>query len=474
VHHTNTFEVTPLTIELTTREDLINTLHLAAELEHNLMCQYLFAAYSMKRATSEGLDEVQLEKTRGWGALMTLVARQEMEHMGLALNLLSAIGGTPYFRRPNFPQRKERYGQLGIKSELTRFSKETIHRFQDFESPHPPPGPEFCSTRGISREELRAQLLAPQVFTQRETSAQASAAKNEQPREIEFTSVQDLYMSLAAGFVNVAEKIGEKRLFTGDVKAEIWGGPNTPYGEGSMDDLSQYGLDLIQVVDLKSAIDAIVEIIEQGEGILAPPDYIEHTHYCIYTNMLQEMQDEKRGFDAARPVVRNPLTRMHPDITAPGEVNIITRPETRELANLFNLTYELMLMMLLFLYGSSRKTKNERVDLMNAIFFPLMTMFIRPLSETLTQLPAFKDKKGNAGPGFELSQDMLVLPQPEDTWGEFQRYFDILAWQFDHLWIYELRPAEDKIIKRLRYMAENMRRLADDWRTHWKNVGRGD
>lgn len=467
-----------MTIELTTREDLINTLHLAAELEHNLMCQYLFAAYTMKRATSEGLDEVQLEKTRGWGALMTLVARQEMEHMGLVLNLLSAIGGTPYFQRPNFPQRKERYGKLGIKSELTRFGKETILRFQGFEAPHPEPGPEFCSTRGVAREDIRAQLLAPQVFTQRSAPAQASAAKESaqetQASEIEFTSVQDLYVSLAAGFVNVVEKIGEKKLFIGDVKAEIWGGPNTPYGEGSMDDLSQYGLDLIQVVDLKSAIDAIVEIVEQGEGILAPPDYIEHTHYCIYTNMLEEMQDEKRNFDAARPVVRNPLTKMHPDITAPNEVNIITRPETREIANLFNLTYETMLLMLLFLYSSSRKTKTERVDFMNAIFFPLMTMFIRPLSEILTQLPAFKDKKGNAGPGFELSKDILALPKPEDTWGEFQRYFDILAWQFDNLWIYQLRPAEDNIIKRLRYMAENMRRLSDDWRAHWKNVGRGE
>jgi Ferritin-like len=467
----------PLAIELTTREDLISTLHLAAELEHNLMCQYLFAAYSMKRSTSEGLDEVQLEKARGWGALMTLVARQEMEHMGLVLNLLTAIGGTPYFQRPNFPQRKERYGRLGIKSELTRFGKETILRFQDFEAPHPAPGPEFCAARGVSREEIRAQLLAPQVFTQRAAPAQASAVKGvaqeAPPPEIEFTSVQDLYESLAAGFVNVAEKIGEKNLFVGDVNAEIWGGPNTPYGEGSMDDLSQYGLDLIQVVDLKSAVDAIVEIIEQGEGIKAPPEYIEHTHYCIFTDMLGEMTGEKRGFDAARPVVRNPLTKMHPDITAPGEVNIITRPETREIAGLFNLTYELMLLMMLYLYGSSR-TKNERVDFMNAIFFPLMTMFIRPLSEALTQLPAFKGKRGNAGPGFELSQDRLVLPKPEETWSEFQKYFDILTWQFDHLWIYELRPADDPVVKRLRYMAENMRRLADDWRAHWKNVGRGE
>ena len=469
--------MTPLTIELTTREDLINTLHLAAELEHNLMCQYLFAAYSMKRSTSEGLSQVQLEKTRGWGALMTLVARQEMEHMGLVLNLLTAIGGTPYFQRPNFPQRKSRYGRLRIKSELTRFDKETIRRFQGFEAPHPEPGPEFCATRGLAREEIRALLVAPQTFTQRPAAmARAAAAKDApaQPHEIEFTSIQDLYLSLAAGFKTVAERVGEQNLFNGDVKAEIWGGPGTPYGEGSMDDLSQYGLDLIQVVDLKSAIDAIVEIVEQGEGLLAPPDYIEHTHYCIYTEMLKEMQDEKPDFDAARAVVRNPLTRMHPDITAPKEVNIITRPETREIASLFNLTYETMLLMMLYLYGSSPKTMTERVDFMNAIFFPLMTMFIRPLSETLTQLPAFKDKRGNAGPGFELSKDVLVLPPPADVWGEFQKYFDILAHQFDHLWIYELRPADDEIVKRLRYMAENMRRLRDDWRAHWKNVGRGE
>jgi hypothetical protein len=57
------FKAALVTIELTTREELISTLHLAAELEHNLMYQYLFAAYTMKRATGEGLTEVQLEKT---------------------------------------------------------------------------------------------------------------------------------------------------------------------------------------------------------------------------------------------------------------------------------------------------------------------------------------------------------------------------------------------------------------------------
>jgi hypothetical protein len=429
------------------------------------MCQYLFAAYTLKRSTSEGLDEVQLETTRGWGSLITLVARQEMEHMGLVLNLLSSIGGTPYFRRPNFPQNTKRYGKLGIKSALTRFDRDTILRFQDFEAPHPEPAHGFCSAQGVGREEIRALLLAPQAAPQ---TAAARRTKTAPPSEIEFTSVQDLYQSLAAGFTNVADAIGEKNLFNGDFSSEIWGGPNAPYAQGSMDDLNQYGLDLIQVVDLNSAYNAITEIIEQGEGILAPPDYIQHTHYCIFTNMLEQMG----GFDAARPVVDNPLTRMHPDITAPREVNIITRPETREIASLFNLTYEVMLLLMLYLYGNRRKTQSQSVALMNAIFFPLMTMFIRPLSEILTQLPAFKDKSGNAGPGFELSQEFIGLPPPEETWGEFQRYFDILSWQFNNLWIYELRPQNDPVVERLRYMAENMVRLADDWRANWQNIGR--
>ena len=41
----------PLSVEH--RGQLIFLLREAAELEHGIMCQYLFAAYSMKRSTSE-------------------------------------------------------------------------------------------------------------------------------------------------------------------------------------------------------------------------------------------------------------------------------------------------------------------------------------------------------------------------------------------------------------------------------------
>jgi hypothetical protein len=42
-------------IQVNTRDELIYLLTEAAELEHSLCCQYLFAALSLKRDVSEGL-----------------------------------------------------------------------------------------------------------------------------------------------------------------------------------------------------------------------------------------------------------------------------------------------------------------------------------------------------------------------------------------------------------------------------------
>src|SRR5437899_12945909 len=43
------------------REALIDMLRQAAELEHGIMCQYLFAAFSLKQRADEGLTPEELE-----------------------------------------------------------------------------------------------------------------------------------------------------------------------------------------------------------------------------------------------------------------------------------------------------------------------------------------------------------------------------------------------------------------------------
>ena len=56
----------PHRITIEHRDALIYMLGEAAELEHAIMCQYLFAAFSLKSSTDEGIDERQLQHIEKW------------------------------------------------------------------------------------------------------------------------------------------------------------------------------------------------------------------------------------------------------------------------------------------------------------------------------------------------------------------------------------------------------------------------
>src|SRR5215216_3087434 len=91
------------------REALIYMLCEAAELEHGIMCQYLFAAFSLKESTDEGLTGAELEAVTRWRRVVSHVATEEMLHLALVHNLLSAVGAAPHFARPNFPAPAHHY-----------------------------------------------------------------------------------------------------------------------------------------------------------------------------------------------------------------------------------------------------------------------------------------------------------------------------------------------------------------------------
>ena len=128
-----------------------------------------------------------------------------------------------------------------------------------------------------------------------------------------------------------------------------------------------------------------------------------------------------------------------------------------------------MLLMLLYLYSDNVKTQEQVNGMMDAAFFPLMTMFVRPLAEVLTELPAFYGRERtndgllNAGPGFELNGDVLLFPAIDATWDLFQERIDVLAAGFDALlragdpWIdlphqKERDEKKSRIRRRLEYM----------------------
>src|SRR5215468_1434597 len=85
------------------REALIHQLYEAAELEHNLMCTYLYAAFSLKTSVDEGLSPTEAEATTRWRRTILQVAIEEMGHLTAVWNITAALGGSPRFGRMNFP-----------------------------------------------------------------------------------------------------------------------------------------------------------------------------------------------------------------------------------------------------------------------------------------------------------------------------------------------------------------------------------
>src|SRR4051812_16666447 len=86
-----------------TRERALHALYEAAELEHNLMCTYLYAAFSLKDGEAEGLAAHEAEAVSRWRKVLIRVAVEEMQHLAAVWNITSALGGAPRIGRTNFP-----------------------------------------------------------------------------------------------------------------------------------------------------------------------------------------------------------------------------------------------------------------------------------------------------------------------------------------------------------------------------------
>ena len=122
----------PLVIEH--REALIYMLCEAAELEHGIMCQYLYAAFSLKQSEDEGLSPEEAQAVQRWRKRISHVATQEMLHLSLVQNLLSAIGGAPHLSRPNFPHPASHY-PAGVHLALLPFGEPALQHFMFLERP---------------------------------------------------------------------------------------------------------------------------------------------------------------------------------------------------------------------------------------------------------------------------------------------------------------------------------------------------
>jgi len=380
------------------REALIYMLCEAAELEHGIMCQYLFAAFSLKQTTGEGLTDAELEAVHRWRQQVSHVATQEMLHLALVHNLLSAIGAAPHMARPNFPAPASHY-PAGVQLTLIPFGEQALRHFMFLERPE---GMALDDADGLAAVAMAAPMMNKRDIV---------------PRGQDFATVGHLYRSIEAGFAHLAEQHGEDWLFVGPPRAQA---------------TAQHFRwpELVAVTDLASAQRAIEEILEQGEG---PRGDWRNAHFGQFVSILDEyqrMRAENPGFQPVRPVQAANVRPAERDTAVPLIGDLLTA----RVSDLFNVGYEILLQIFERFFAHTEETDTQLAVLADATI-GLMLRVIKPLGDLITTLPVGADYPGRtAAPSFELFYESdYLMPHQQAAWALLAERLDAAAWLCDEL-----------------------------------------
>ena len=191
-------------------DSLRKHLQWAIELEHATLPPYMTALYSIKEGTN--VESVEVIKS---------VFLEEMLHIALAANILNAIGGSPKFDYEGliatYPTPLP-HGDGSFEVDMTKFTPEAIKSFLNIERP-----------------------------------GEADA----EPLGENYHSIGQFYAAISEGLRTCSEALGEDKVFCGDPARQLTA-ETTYYGGAGH---------LISVTDLASAEAAMIEIVEQGEGL---------------------------------------------------------------------------------------------------------------------------------------------------------------------------------------------------------------
>ena len=335
-----------LSARIATLESLREHLQWAIELEHCTVPPYMCALYSLDPGRNPEASEV-----------IASVLVEEMLHMTLAANLLNAVGGHPRFDSPRMLPGYPRglpHGDRSFEIPLLRFGPEALNVFLKIENPSAPGAP---------------------------------------PEGDCYETIGQFYEAIRDGLRALCADLGEPRVFCGDPARQI---ADAPFPGGGR---------IIAINGLASALKAVDEIVEQGEGAAhvevwdgdsddIHPDRKQVAHYYRF----QELEFGRRyrcgdtpqsgptgdtisiDWNGVRPMRPNPRTSDH----APGTA-------IRNAQEQFNDSYCAILQLLDQTFNGSPQTLRTAIGSM----FRLKAQ-AQALMEMLTE-----DGMTTAGPTFE-------------------------------------------------------------------------
>jgi hypothetical protein len=332
---------------ITSLESLRQHLQWAIELEHSTIPPYLCALYSIDSGrNAEAIDVV------------TGVLIEEMLHLTLAANILNAVGGRPRLDAsqmlPGYP-RPMPHSNHSFEIALFRFGPEAIETFLKIERPGARSGP---------------------------------------PEGDNYETIGQFYEAIKQGLRSLSTTLGESVVFCGDAARQV-----------ADEHLYTGGGHIFSVDSLATALAALDEIVEQGEGAehinvwdgdrdVFHPDRDQVAHYYRFQE-LKFGRRYRRGdtprsgptgepisidWDAIRPMRANPRTSEH----------VVGSP-IRLAQEKFNRSYCALLQTLEVVFNGAPQMLGTAIGAMYTL---------KSQAEALMQIP-LEDGAEAAGPTFE-------------------------------------------------------------------------
>jgi hypothetical protein len=337
---------TPATARITTLDSLRAHLQWAIELEHATLPPYLCALYSLDPHRNP--DAAQA---------VSSVFVEEMIHLALAANLLNAVGGQPRLDPSTLLAPHPRtlpHGDRSLRLSLVPFGAEALEMFLRLEKPAPPAAP----------------------------------AEGDQ-----YETIGQFYDAVEQGLHHLCAELGEEKVFCGDPARQITAGPFTHTGG-----------QLQPVTDFASALAALEEIVEQGEGTargevwdgdrdIFHPDRDEVAHYYRFKE-LQLGRRYRRGDTAASGPTGEPVA-IDPDGILPMRPNprLSDHPSgnpIRTAQERFNRTYATLLDQLEQAFNGSPHLFGAAMGTMYALKSQAQNLLETPDGDTTTAGPTFE------------------------------------------------------------------------------------
>jgi hypothetical protein len=397
--------------EMSWHDYLIALLHMGSALEHSLMVQYLYAAYSLG---GEQVPPEHRPMVQQWQETILAVAREEMGHLLTVQNVLTFLGAGLSLTRERLPWNIEWFN-------LEPFTIDALACYVYAEMPEDENFPE---------RKLIEELALKHVG--------GSGKKI----KLQLRPVGEVYSDIMAVLGNadyIPDSAFQDQSYVLQASWDDWGRGYKPDPlpldpEGNLDPISAQAHRTAQfrahvmidrVATRTQALAALKALSIQGEGPLGPEKETEWSHFKRFIKIFREYQSiQNEQWCPTLPVPINPNTVD--DSNAPDRQGYISSIQSRNWADLFNLRYRMLLTFLLHTFQVARDCRpgepNIRAMLMHKVFGEMYQL--KAIAGILVQRPLRDGTDPNtpphevprAGPPFELPFNLRLPVADADCW----------------------------------------------------------